>query len=153
MRSIEIPGGDTIRLEHLVLDVNGTLTNRGQPIDGVAERLAALAQDLELHLLTADTFGTASRLGDRLGAAVTLIRRGEDKSAFIESLGAGACAAIGNGRNDAAMLRAARLGIAVVGPEGVAGAALAAADVVCGSIGEALDLLADDRALIATLRP
>ena len=153
MRSIEIPGGDTIRLEHLVLDVNGTLTNRGQPIDGVAERLAALAQDLELHLLTADTFGTASALGDRLGAAVTLIRRGEDKSAFIEALGAGACAAIGNGRNDAAMLRAARLGIAVVGPEGVAGAALAAADVVCGSIGEALELLADDRALIATLRP
>ena len=153
MRTIEIPGEGTLRLEHLVLDVNGTLTDRGVLIEGVAERLARLAPDLVLHLFTADTYGTAAQLGERLGIEVTRIRDGADKAAFVAALGAGTTAAIGNGRNDAAMLRGARIGIAVVGPEGAAGAALAAADVVCSSIGSALDLLADDRALAATLRP
>jgi soluble P-type ATPase len=51
------------------------------------------------------------------------------------------------------MLGEAALGIAVVGPEGAASASLAAADVVCGSILVALDLLLEPRALAATLRP
>jgi soluble P-type ATPase len=50
------------------------------------------------------------------------------------------------------MLAAAALGIAVVGPEGAAGAAVRAADVVCASIVDALDLLLDERLLVATLR-
>jgi hypothetical protein len=43
--------------------------------------------------------------------------------------------------------------IAVIGPEGAAIATLAVADIVCLSIGDALELLLDDRALVATLRP
>ena len=153
MRTIEIPGEASLRLEYLVLDVNGTLTARGELIDGVAERLEGLAGDLALHLLTADTFGTASGLGDRLGVPVTLIRSGDDKAAFVRTLGAATTVAIGNGRNDAAMLQAARLGIAIIGPEGAAAATLLAADLIFRSVTEALDLLLDDRSLIATLRP
>jgi soluble P-type ATPase len=78
MLTVEIPGADPIRLEHLVLDINGTLTNRGELIDGVAERLETLARDLALHIVTADTLGTASALGDRLGVSVTIIRTGAD---------------------------------------------------------------------------
>ena len=153
MRTIEIPGEASLRLEYLVLDVNGTLTARGELIDGVAERLEGLAGDLALHLLTADTFGIASALGGRLGVPVTLIRSGEDKAAYVQTLGAGITVAIGNGRNDAAMLQAARLGIAIIGPEGAAAATLLAADLIFRSVTEALDLLLDDRSLIATLRP
>jgi soluble P-type ATPase len=40
----------------------------------------------------------------------------------------------------------------VLGPEGAAAGALRAADVVCASILDALDLLLDERALAATLR-
>ena len=46
----------------------------------------------------------------------------------------------------------AALGIAVVGPEGASVEAVQSANVVCRSILEALDLLLDERALIATLR-
>ena len=84
--------------------------------------------------------------------AVTLIRTGDDKVAFVAELGADATVAIGNGRNDAAMLQAARLGIVIIGPEGAAAATLLAADVICRSVTEALDLLLDERSLIATLR-
>jgi hypothetical protein len=50
-------------------------------------------------------------------------------------------------------LEAARLGFAVVGQEGASAATLRAADVVCGSILDALDLLVRPDALAATLRP
>ncbi len=70
----------------------------------------------------------------------------------MTDLGPERCVAIGNGANDAAMLEAAALGIAVVGPEGAAASAVGNADVVCTSITDALDLLLDERALIATLR-
>ena len=59
---------------------------------------------------------------------------------------------IGNGANDVLVLEGAALGIAVIGPEGASSAALRAADVVCASIVDALDLLLEPRALTATLR-
>ena len=153
MLIVEIPGAGTLRLEHLVLDLNGTLTDRGELIAGVAERLRRLAGCLQLHLLSADTFGTARGIADRLDVSVATIGTGAEKAAFVGALGPGTTAAIGNGRNDEAMLRVATLGIAVLGPEGAAGPALLAADVICGSVVDALELLLDERALAATLRP
>lgn len=152
MRNIEIPGGGTLQLEHLVLDVNGTLSDRGVLIEGVSDRLQSLAGDLELQLISADTFGTGVQLAIRLGARLTTIRDGEQKAALVRQLGPDATVAIGNGRNDEQMLRVARLSMAVIGPEGAAATALLAADIVCRSVLEALDLLLDDRALVATLR-
>lgn len=107
---------------------------------------------VEIHLLTADTLGTASHLAAELGLSVGTIETGDDKSRYVASVGADRTAAIGNGRNDVAMLRVARLGIAIIGPEGAAAEAILASDVVCRSITEAVDLLLDDRLLTATLR-
>ena len=149
---VEIPGRGTLRLEHVVFDVNGTLTNRGALIDGVEEPLRRVGERLEVHLLSADTFGTLDAIAARLDANATTIASGDDKRLVVEKLGADRCAAVGNGANDEAMLTAASLGIAVVGPEGAAGVALRAADVVCTSIADALALLCDERALRATLR-
>lgn len=152
MRTYAIPGDGPLVLEHLVLDLNGTLTDRGELIPGVAERLAALAADLEIRVATADTFGVGTAIGARLGMIVESVHDATDKERLVRALGADRTAAIGNGRNDVAMLAAARLGIAVIGPEGAAGAAIVAADVVCTRITDALDLLLDERVLRATLR-
>jgi len=150
--TIDVPGRPLLALEHLLLDQNGTLTNRGTLIDGVSERLARLRERLELHVLTADTFGTLEVLVRELGVRGHRITSGADKRSFLQALGARSCAAIGNGNNDVAMLTAAALGIAVIGPEGASTAAVAAADVVCGSVLDALELLLDERVLVATLR-
>jgi P-type E1-E2 ATPase len=150
--SYAIPGRDPLAIEHLVLDVNGTLTNRGSLIDGVAERVGALGASIRVHLVSADTFGVLTEIAARLAVESSQISDGEQKAAYVRELGAGRCAAIGNGENDRAMLDAAALGIAVVGPEGAASSAILAADVVCPTILAALDLLLDGRALAATLR-
>jgi soluble P-type ATPase len=87
-----------------------------------------------------------------LGVEAHVTAGADDKVRALESYGANRCVAIGNGANDTEMLAAAALGIAVVGPEGASSAALAAGDVVCNSIVDALDLLIEPRLLIATLR-
>jgi P-type E1-E2 ATPase len=149
---VEIPGGPTLELECLLLDVNGTVSNRGTLIPGVREHVDALRGLLELRLLSADTFGTVRTLATELGVESTIVGTGEAKLELVRTLGASRCVAVGNGSNDVAMLREAALGIAVVGPEGASIAALMASDVVCTSIVDALELLRDERALVATLR-
>lgn len=152
-RRYEIPGDESFVLDHLLLDVNGTLTDSGKLITGVSERLRRLAKDLEVHLLSADTFGTLDAIAEQLQIEGRRAETGADKRALVEELGPERCAAIGNGRNDAEMLTEVRLGICVLGPEGTYRAAIDAADVACGSIRSALDMLLNPRVLAATLRP
>jgi P-type E1-E2 ATPase len=152
MLHVAVPGRDALDLEHLILDVNGTLTERGRLLDGVGARLAALRPKLALHVLSADTYGNAADIAAGAGATYRRVAHGDEKRSHVARLGAAATAAIGNGANDAPMLAAAALGIAVIGPEGTSTAAVAAADVLTGSILVALDLLLDPTALAATLR-
>lgn len=149
----EIPGLGELELEHLLLDLNGTTSEWGAVGEGLPHRLRDLSKDLTVHLLSADTYGTLAETAGSLGIASRVVRNGEDKRAAVVELGADHCAAIGNGANDAAMLKAACIGIAVLGGEGVATSALHTADVLCGSMEEALDLLAHKGGLAATLRP
>ena len=149
---VDIPGRESLELEHLVLDVNGTLNDRGRLLDGVAAALERLGGRIEPVLVSADTFGNLAGVGRGLGVAVRTVHAGEDKRRLVEELGAARTAVIGNGANDAAALHAAALGIAVLGPEGTSAEALRSADVLCRSAVEALELLLDPKALAATLR-
>lgn len=150
---VPIPGAADLYLQYLLLDVNGTLTNRGQLTSGVQPRIERLRPQLEVHLLSAHTFGTLEEIAQQLGAVhVERISRGADKAAIATRLGASECVAVGNGHNDAPMLSRVALGITVLGPEGTSPRALEAADICAPSIGDALDLLLDAKALSATLR-
>lgn len=154
MIDIDIPGFRTLHLTTLVSDYNGTLAVDGQLLPGVAEALTALAGTLDIHVVTADTFGLAA--GQLAGLPVRLkilpkAAQDKAKEAFVAGIGGGVVA-IGNGRNDARMLTAAELGIALVQREGVAVDTLLAADLASPSIVDALDLLRHPKRLIATLR-
>ncbi|MDI3259031.1 MAG: HAD hydrolase family protein [Sinobacteraceae bacterium] len=149
---VDIPGRGTLRLRHLLLDFNGTLARDGYLIRGVGQRLERLRKKLWIEVLTADTFGTARRALARSGVPVTIVGSGADKLARLRALGADGVTAIGNGRNDLAMFKAAALSICVVGPEGACTETLAAADLAAPDIATALDLLLYPERLIASLR-
>ena len=155
MIELDIPGRGTVSLRYAVFDVNGTLAVDGVLIDGVAEPLNQLRQQLEVTMLTANTHGGQARIDAQLGTTSTIIQAGserEQKADFVESLGAEQVVAFGNGGNDVGMLKAAAIGIAVLGNEGLNVEALQAADVVATSIHDALDLLLKPKRLVATLR-
>lgn len=155
MIQLSIPGRAELRLEHLVSDVNGTLALDGQLMDGLARRIAALRDRVNVHLLTADTHGRQDLIDRQLGLSAVRIRPGDEarqKAEYVRELGAAAVAAIGQGANDAEMLKAAGLGICVLSAEGVAVETLLAADLVVPDIFIALDLLDKPLRIIASLR-
>lgn len=149
---ISFPARPALKLEHVVIDVNGTLTDRGELPDGMAAAIDRLRNHVEILLVSADTFGTLGQIGSELGVETRKVEKGEDKRRLVEQLGAERTAVIGNGANDALALAVAGLGLVVLGPEGTSGDALRAADVLCRSAAEAFELLLDPTALTATLR-
>ncbi len=153
---IEIPGLGNLEANYLVLDLNGTLGIDGQLSLDVEKRLKQLAKIFEkIYVLTADTHGTAKQVFKDLPIQVYTLSSPNttaEKQEFIKKLGSERCVAIGNGTNDALMLREAALGICVLGPEGTAISALLNADIVVRDIKDALDLFLRPKRLVATLR-
>jgi soluble P-type ATPase len=156
MIELVIPNYRSLALRRLVLDVNGTLALDGVLLPGVAERLARLKAEIDLHLLTADTHGRQAEIDRALGTQAILLRRGEPeaerKAAYVRALEPESVVAIGNSESDRLMLGEAALGVAVLGPEGLAMGALREADIAAADIGDALDLLLHPKRLVGTLR-
>jgi soluble P-type ATPase len=155
MIAIDIPGGNVLQLEHLVMDYNGTLAVDGTLIAGVVDQLKALGHQLKLHVITADTFGNSSRELEGLDVRHVVIgTSGQDrqKEDYVVQLGPGGVVAIGNGRNDLLMLKKAALGICLVQAEGMYAPLFGVCAVVCTDVRHALDLLVHPLRLKATLR-
>jgi soluble P-type ATPase len=155
MIELNIPGRGSLQLQHLVCDVNGTLAMDGQLLEGVKQRLTILRDRLTLHLLTADTHGKQTIIDQQLGIQAVRIPTGDEaerKANYVLELGASSVVAIGQGANDAGMLREAGLAICVLSAEGAAVETLVSAHLVAGNIFEALELLEKPLRIVATLR-
>jgi soluble P-type ATPase len=152
---ITIPGIESIELKHLVFDYNGTIARDGQLMSNLDKTITDLAGRITIHILTADSGGTVAQEVDGLPCTLHIIARGneaEQKEAYVQGLGADSVVCIGNGANDRLMLKAARLGIAVLEGEGSAVSAILQADIVARSIYDALGLLMVPQRIAATLR-
>ncbi len=155
MIEINIPGRGTLKLEHLVTDVNGTLAIDGQLIEGVAEKIEALKGELTIHMLTADTHGKQAQIDRQLDLTAVRIQPGnepEQKAGYVRGLGAKNVVAIGQGANDAEMLKESALGICVLSQEGAAVETLLSADLLAPDIITALELLEKPLRISASLR-
>jgi soluble P-type ATPase len=155
MIELNIPGRGLIQLDHLVCDVNGTLALDGRLQPGVKMQLLGLGDRLQLHLLTADTHGRQEHIDHQLGLQAVRIAPGretEAKAEYVRRLGAERVVAIGQGANDAGMLKEAAIGICVLSAEGLYGDTLRAADLLAPDIQTALGLLERPLRLVATLR-
>jgi soluble P-type ATPase len=155
MLEIDIPGLGQLQLEQLVMDYNGTVAVDGEPVTGVRERVDQLAEQVQVHVITADTFGKVQARLEDWACSVKILGKEDQvgqKLAFVQELGADNCVCIGNGRNDRMMLEAAALGLAVMLDEGTSRECLLSADIALPGIVPALDLLLHPLRLTATLR-
>jgi len=152
---IEIPHYKTLNIKHIICDFNGTIAKDGIVYPEVKVLFETLANTYTLHVITADTFGSVAAQLAKSPVAVKVLSSSnhtEEKADYINSLGADFCAALGNGNNDAAMLKTVSLGIAIFGEEGCATDTLNASDIVCTHVTDALSLFLHPKRLIATLR-
>ena len=155
MFEIDIPRFGPVRLEHLVSDFTGTLSVDGELLPGVKERLNTIAGFMTIHVLTADTFGTARQALEGVNCEIHILdsdKLDTAKADFIRKLGAEKVAAFGNGNNDRKMLKLARIGIAVTEREGCSADAILSADIHVTRSVDGLDLLLNPLRCKATLR-
>ena len=155
MLEVTIPGYKTLFISHLVLDYNGTIACDGRLMTGVKERLEELSKSLSIRILTADTFGSVQKEMTGIPCEVVVIgkeNQTQAKADVVRQLGLQKTVSVGNGRNDALMLKETVLGIAVIQEEGASVETLVAADIATRSILDALDLLLHPLRLTATLR-
>jgi soluble P-type ATPase len=152
---IDIPGYGHLELEHLICDFSGTISVDGKIIPGLKERFKKLAQQLHIHVLTSDTHGGAEASLVNLDCDLVILRKNDhdvQKESYLRNLNGSQVVAIGNGNNDARLLKSARVGICVCLDEGCSVAAIKAADILVNSAEDALDLLLKPNRLIANLR-
>lgn len=155
MIDIAIPGMGNYEVEHLVLDLNGTIALDGRIIEGVEERLEKLSQKLDITVVTADTNKNAERLLGDLPVSIFIIKETQEndqKLGVVLDKGKDRTVSIGNGRNDVSMLRESGIGICILGGEGASPEGMVASDLVVPTINDALDLLLKPHRLRATLR-
>lgn len=155
MLLLDIPPDKIIRIEHLILDFNGTIAADGVLMPGVAGRLRELSSRMTIHVLTADTNESARSQLEDIPCNLEIIgKKAQDRAKlhFGRELGLQKVLAIGNGINDCLLLEGAALSICVIQQEGAAVKTMCAADIVCRDINEALDLLIKPHRMTATLR-
>ena len=154
MIKIEIPGRDDLSIEHVVLDYNGTIAVDGHVIEPLKEHFRSLLKQVDIIVLTADTYGTVRAECEPLGLRVETFPRSEAarcKAEIVKGL-SGGIACFGNGFNDIAMFDLCDLAVAVIEGEGMCAGLLSHADVLVTSACDGLDLLLKPDHLRATLR-
>jgi len=121
MLEIVISGDTALGLQHLILDYNGTLACDSELLAVVKPRLDDLSRHLDIHILTADSFGKARTALAEVPCDLTVLPA-EDQAAgklrYVAQLDPSQVVYIGNGRNDRLALEVAALAIAVIQAEG-----------------------------------
>jgi P-type E1-E2 ATPase len=155
MISVSIPGWGDIDIEYLVVDYNGTCALGGKLKEGVKEIMERISRYIKVFIITADTYDNIDSEGNTIGFSIIKVgKEGSDKekARIIRELGPEKVVAIGNGANDAMMLREAALGIGVIGEEGCANALIKEADLMVKSIIDAFNIILHPERIVATLR-
>ena len=155
MIEILVPGLKPFEITQVVVDYNGTIAVDGRIPMELKAKLAKLSKLVPITVLTADTHGTAKAECEPLGLAVRTFPQESAaacKKEIVEELGPDNVACLGNGFNDIPMFKIARLSIGVLDVEGMCGALLPHATILCRSSAEAIDLLLNPKRIIADLR-
>ncbi|HVN25999.1 MAG TPA: HAD family hydrolase [Syntrophorhabdales bacterium] len=154
MVTASIPGWGELELDYLLVDFNGTTAFDGQLKKGVKELFDEVSKHLKVIVVSADTYDSIDKepAGNFTVVKVGKLSSGIDKGELVRQYGPERVVAIGNGANDAMMLREAALGIAIIGEEGAAASLLKEADIVVTDIAHALGLMLQPARIVATLR-
>ena len=151
----KIPGRKTIEIKNVVFDYNGTIAIDGQLIEGVDKIINELADDINFHVITADTYGSAKKALANINCKVVKIpKKNQDVSKldYLLKLGKETTLCVGNGKNDQLILKESVIGIVLIQEEGVCVESLLAADIACKSIMDVFAYFKIPNRIKATLR-
>ena len=152
---LKIPGREQIEIKDVMLDYNGTIAIDGHLIAGADKTINELADIINFHVITADTYGSVKKELANINCKVVKIpeeKQDKSKLDYLLTLGKKTTLCVGNGKNDRLMLKESVLGIALIQDEGLCVEALLAADIVCKSIMDVFAYFKNPNRIKATLR-
>ncbi len=157
MKEFNIPNYGKITLKNIIFDINGTLQFKGQIPETLIKKFDELKRYYNIYLVSADTRGNLKELADSLKVSFIKINpkgesEAEAKNTELIKLGKEVTVAIGNGNNDALMLKNSILGITILGSEGATVKSILNSDVILPDPLSAIDFLLDEKIIIGTLR-
>ncbi len=150
-----IPGIGKIEIDNIVFDYNGTIAVDGKLIDDAKVLIIKLKEYANIHILTADTYGTVEKECAELGVKVAKFPKemaSLSKKEIVENLGPEKTICVGNGFNDIEMFKICKISIAIIENEGCSGKLLAHSDIVTKSIKDAIKVILNENRMKATLR-
>jgi len=156
MIKIDISSLGTVIIQNIVLDFNGTIANDGKLDDILRSKILKLHElGFKIYIITADTNETVKDEIKDLPVKIRILNPGDEekeKLKILESIGAENSFVMGNGRNDILMVKKAKIGVGVIGEEGISGKLMSVCDIIVTSPMDGLDLLLKPNRLKATLR-
>lgn len=148
---ITIPGYGHFTIHNILLDYNGTIASDGKILP-ILDALEDLTAHFNVYILTGNTFGDAQSQFHSDKIKMIMSKDAIEKRDFMLSQDPKTCIAVGNGAIDHLMLKAAAIGIAVLGDEGCATKAIMNADIMVKSIEDAISLIINPQKLVAGLK-
>jgi soluble P-type ATPase len=157
MKEIDIPNYGKLIIKNVIFDLNGTIQFKGKISEAVVNKFEQLKEIYNVYLLSADIRGNLKELAEKLNVSYIKIipkeiTEAEAKNNELLKLNKDETIAVGNGNNDALMLKNAVIGITVLGEEGATVKSILNSDVVVPNPISALDFLLDEKIMSGTLR-
>lgn len=157
MKEIDIPNYGKLIIKNIIFDLNGTLQFKGKISEAVVNKIEQLKEFYNIYLLSADTRGNLKELAKKLNVSYIKINpkkitEAEAKNNELIKLNKDNTIVVGNGNNDALMLKNAVISITVLGEEGATVKSILNSDVVVPNPISALDFLLDEKIMSGTLR-
>jgi soluble P-type ATPase len=144
MLSIHRPGQESLEIEFILIDFDGTLASDRRVHPKAKDKINLLAKRTKIYILANGEREVLEDVLKKVKAEIVFSSEGQgsqEKLDLLTRLGKDRTVAIGNGLEDASMIEEAGLGICVIGKEGASGGALRKADVIVTDILDALDFL------------
>ena len=157
MKEFIIPHYGKITIKNIIFDINGTIQFKGQIADDLVKKFQELKKSYKVYLVSADTRGNLKELAEKLEVSYIKINpiensEAEEKNRELIKLGKDVTVAVGNGNNDALMLKNSILGITVLGSEGATIKSILNSDVIVPDPISAINFLLDEKVILGTLR-
>ncbi len=144
MIPIERPGVHPLEIEFILVDFEGTLAIDRRVHPKAKDKINLLSKRARIYILTKEKKELIEERLRKVRAEIVYLTEGDSlqrKLDLLHQLGSARCVAIGNGVDDAAMIKEAGIGISIIGKEGSSGEAIKNADLVFTDILDALDFL------------
>lgn len=144
MISIQRPGMESLDIQFVLVDFEGTLATDGRVHPKAKDKVNLLSKRATIYILTKNNRQKVEKLLKKTKAEILTMTEGDSsqqKLNLLQRLEPHQTAVIANGLDDARMMEQAGLAMSVIGKEGSSAETMAKADLVFTDVLDALDFL------------